>query len=105
MNVTEMLERIEKLPSEWRHPDAEPIWHILREQAIDQDEIDLACMAVRDLHLRRISEMLSRRGVLIHRDENGRWGDDIALNVEVWEPTYALALLSAAEAVVKEGGG
>ena len=102
MNVTEMLERIGKLPSEWRHPHAATMYDgAYRSESFSTANVYAIML---DLHLRHIAEKLAAASVCIVQLSDGRWFHPAGVTLAQDYATYALALLSAAEAVVKEGG-
>lgn len=106
MNVTEMLESIAKLPSEWRHPDADYLSDRMRGCLYPNCFGSDFCKKIAlDLHLRHIAERLAAASVCIVQLSDGRWFHPAGVTLAQDYATYALALLSAAEAVVKEGGG
>jgi len=99
MDVSEMLARIEKLPGEWRHPQAGR-WTY--EQTAWTPDIQETMQSIAlDLHLRHIAEKLMVEG--IHLEMAGPEQFWCSLNNEIYSP-YAAALLSAAEEAAKMKG-
>ncbi len=100
--TTALLARIERLPVEWRHPllystpqpELGTYWHSKDGTGSITEAIAL------DLHLRHIAEKLADSFILVRRhgsefffaDEHGQISSDNF-------PTYAEALVAAAEAV------
>lgn len=100
--LTLTLARIEKLPREWQHPDVVVPWQL------DPDHYDTIAL---DLHLRTIAERLAERGHYVRPPAPGvKWMvcersvlHCCLVSVEEEFPTYAEALISAAEEVCRGG--
>jgi hypothetical protein len=100
--TSELLERVDRLPLDWRHPWGFNVQVTLRATA--QDECDMQDIdgVVLDLHGRHIAEKLAQAGLGVWPRNGGGWHFDVGRDEMEHCPTYAEALVAAAEEVNKQ---